>query len=306
MLRFFYLGRAFGIPLYVHSTALLLPAWVCWTNRDKGPFNLVVWLALLAAFLGCLLLHELGHCLMARYFGIGTRDVCLYPIGGVASLESTGEGPVEELCIALAGPAVNLIIVALLAPVLMLAIVTGHLGASNVAQAFALDEGALTLLARFAWIVAFSNFLLLAFNLIPAFPMDGGRVLRALLSFGMPRLRATEIVVPIGMVVAMLVCGSLAFLDQSPMPLVIALFVCFVGPLELKALRHQEARRRATLARQAPVAPETAPVYVQPLPEVAPPPTPIPTPPRGFTGFTWDRDRRVWVRWFNGKPLDVA
>ena len=87
MFRSFKLGRLFGIPLYVHTTFLLLPLWVLFNTGFEGGTAVLFTLALVAAVFGCVVLHELGHALMARYFGIGTRDITLYPIGGVASLE---------------------------------------------------------------------------------------------------------------------------------------------------------------------------------------------------------------------------
>jgi Zn-dependent protease len=261
-----------------------------YNTRDEGALGMVAGLALLLALFGCLLLHELGHALMGRYFGIPTRDITLYPIGGVARLESMGERPIEEVCIALAGPAVNLILVALLLPVVVLAAVTGHL-AGDAGPMFSLDQGWLGLAAKFALYLWAGNLTLLLFNLVPAFPMDGGRVLRAVLSFFMPRLQATEIAVPVGMLFA-LGFAVLAVLWASPVWLLIAFFVGIMGRLELQMLRRIEARRRAAAAR----APAEAP----------PEPAPVPEPLRGFSGFTWDRDRRVWVRWFNGKPVDVA
>src|SRR6516225_5228716 len=96
------LGRYFGIPLYVHSTFLLLPAWVLLNNRGAGLAAALFSLVLLVTVFACVVLHELGHALMARFFGIGTRDITLYPIGGVARLERMSDKPGEEICIALA------------------------------------------------------------------------------------------------------------------------------------------------------------------------------------------------------------
>src|SRR5262249_11120100 len=112
MLRSWKIGRAFGIPLYVHSTFLLLPAWGLYESIGSGWATKVFVVTLLLVMFGCVVLHELGHALMARYFGIRTRDITLYPIGGVARLERMSEEPAQEVAIALAGPAVNLIIVA--------------------------------------------------------------------------------------------------------------------------------------------------------------------------------------------------
>src|SRR5262245_53956971 len=113
------LGTAFGIGIYVHWSFLLLPAWVFLSTWGIfGPSMIVYLLALLAAIFGCVVLHELGHALMARQFGIRTRDITLYPIGGVARLERMSERPSEEFWIAVAGPAVNVVIAGLLFAVL--------------------------------------------------------------------------------------------------------------------------------------------------------------------------------------------
>jgi Zn-dependent protease len=295
MLRSFKLGTAFGIPLFVHPTFFLLPLWVLFSARGGGPVGVLFALALLVAVFGCVLLHELGHALAARFFGIPTRDITLYPIGGVARLESTGTTPAQELCIALAGPAVNLVIVALLTPLLVvLGVLTGLLGGLEPAP---FEGGLLPLLAHFvAWLL-FCNGLLVAFNLLPAFPMDGGRVLRALLALGLGNLRATEIAAPIGMLTALLI-GAWGAFQGPPTLLLVALFVCFAGQMELRALRMQEARRRAAEAGPMPFAePAVEPIFARVGSEVSRP---------GFTGLVWDRQRRVWVRWLDGHPVEVV
>src|SRR4051794_10904135 len=111
MIRSWKLGTAFGIGVYVHWTFLLLPAWVLLNGLGSGGVSLATYLlTLVAAIFGCVVLHELGHALMARRFGIDTRDITLYPIGGVARLERMSERPWEEFWIAGAGPAVNVVI----------------------------------------------------------------------------------------------------------------------------------------------------------------------------------------------------
>src|SRR5262245_22321157 len=123
MFRSMSLGRAFGIPLFLHPSFLLLPLYVLFMTLSQGlPTILFSQLVLLTVF-GCVVLHELGHALMARFFGISTRDITLYPIGGVARLESMGGRPGEEIAIALAGPAVNLLLILLFAPLALLAAV---------------------------------------------------------------------------------------------------------------------------------------------------------------------------------------
>ena len=127
MFRSWKIGTAFGIPLYLHPTILLLPVLVLAGQLDQGWFNAAVMIVLTAAIFGCVLLHELGHALTARRFGVRTRDITLYPIGGVASLERMPEKPLQEMAIAVAGPAVNLVIAGLLLPVAFLALATGLL-----------------------------------------------------------------------------------------------------------------------------------------------------------------------------------
>src|SRR5437588_12672293 len=116
MLRAWKLGNVFGIGIYVHWSFLLLPAWAFLNNLGVGGLPLAFYVvALLCTVFGCVVLHELGHALMARRFGIGTRDITLYPIGRVARLERMSERPWEEFWIAVAGPAVNVVLFSLLA-----------------------------------------------------------------------------------------------------------------------------------------------------------------------------------------------
>jgi Zn-dependent protease len=292
MLRSFKLGRAFGIPLYLHSTFFLLPLYALFLSRHDGLGGILFGQALLLSLFGCVLLHELGHALMARFFGIPTRDITLYPIGGVARLESTGHAPHQELCIALAGPAVNLAIVLVLSPFVALFMATGLL--RNPMELLIGDP--LSVLASFLTALWVGNGFLMVFNLLPVFPMDGGRVLRAILGLGTSHLRATEVAATVGLFAAG--CLALAGLYWLNFSLVlVAGFVAFAGQQELAALRMQEARRRAATAAAVVLEPLLSePVY-----------TPQPMHPRldGFTGYLWDRDNRMWVRWVNGRRVEA-
>src|ERR1051325_4304116 len=147
------LGRLFGINLFIHWSFWLLPLWVLFTaDRGAGAEPLVFRLALLAALFGCVVLHEYGHALTARRFGIATRDVTLYPIGGVARLERMSEKPLEEFAIAIAGPLVNLAIAALLL--------------IGTAAAGVLAPGLLAgVPVEVVWILVVLNLLLFGFNL---------------------------------------------------------------------------------------------------------------------------------------------
>jgi Zn-dependent protease len=282
MLRSFYLGRALSIPLYIHSTFLLIPLWAAFVSRSEGLVGILFHEVLLLAVFGCVILHELGHAWMARRFGIGTRDITLYPIGGVARLETISFQPMEELCIALAGPAVNLAIVLLLAPMAWLHLASGRAG--ELAASLLSVSGPGELLAHFLFWLWGGNLVLLLLNLLPAFPMDGGRVLRALLALRLGRLRATEIAATLGLIVAGLL-GAYGLYEGVPTILLIALFVSFAGQMELRALRYTE---------------RLEPEYVR-VAELAP----TPREPMGFTGLAWDQDARVWVRWHNGRPIEV-
>jgi Zn-dependent protease len=298
MFRSFQVGKAFGIPVYVHPTFLLLPLYVLIQTRGAGPVTVLFSLAALLAIFACVVLHEFGHALTARAFGIGTRDVTLYPIGGVARLERMSERPIEEVLIALAGPAVNFALVVLLAPVVLAAWASGLLGGDVAAPT--LEQGFLPLAARFAATLLAGNFILMAFNLLPAFPMDGGRVLRALLALGLGHLRATEIAAAVGMCVAVLI-GAATFFLGNPMLVVLAAFVCLMGQMELMVVRRREAMRQVSVLRERPR------VVIDHNYSAGPVGLDVPLAPRApdFTGCVWDAAHGVWVLWHNGRPVRV-
>jgi Zn-dependent protease len=214
----FKIGRFAGVDTFVHWTFVLLLAWAGWTSYDGAGSGLAVLLGLafLVGVFGSVLLHELGHALVARRYGVRTHNILLTPIGGIANLEGMPRAPKAEIAVALAGPAVN---VAIAVGLGVFMLVTGW-------NAFGL---LLPLL--------YANVSLALFNLIPAFPMDGGRALRAYLSMGLGSRRATAIAVGLGKVVAVLM--AIAGFVFSPMLLVIAVFVWFAGAAESKAMRQE-------------------------------------------------------------------
>lgn len=221
------IGRWFGIDVFVHPTFWLLPLLVVLGGATNLPLELA---ALFGAF-GCVALHEYGHALAARLFGIQTRDITLYPLGGVARLEGMPERPWPEVVVALAGPAVNVAIAAGLLGLLVLD------GVNPLAGSFATPADAL--FARLLWI----NLGLVAFNLLPVFPMDGGRVFRALLSLVTDRVTATEVAATVGMGLAG-VMGLVGLVTGHLMLAVLAVFVALMGRSELAGVRYQEEARR--------------------------------------------------------------
>src|SRR5215211_3263763 len=207
------LGTFAGIDVFVHSTFLLLIGWIGYRHwLDYGTLAKVAEgiLFILALFL-CVVLHEYGHALTARRYGIKTRDITLYPIGGVARLERMPDKPIEELWVALMGPAVNVVIAAIIFVYLYLS--RGLVPMTDLTVAS----------GSFAARLMAVNISLVLFNLIPAFPMDGGRVLRALLAMRMDYVRATQIAANIGQGLAF-VLGFIG-LFNNPFLLFIAFFV---------------------------------------------------------------------------------
>lgn len=223
MKRALRLGRFAGIDVYIHWTFALLIGWAGWLAWQGGGafIDIAVNVALVLGLFLCVTLHEYGHALTARRFGIGTRRITLLPIGGVALLEAMPDRPLREILIALAGPAVNIVIAALAFLWLRLGLPAG--------------SGLVAFLLQ-------ANLVLALFNLIPAFPMDGGRVLRALIWFWAPIQRATWIAAWIGRLVAL----GIAFhgvTTQNPVLLLIAVFVWFAGGAEARAVALRERGR---------------------------------------------------------------
>lgn len=216
------MGRIAGIDLYMHPTFLLLLAFV---GLGDGGGLLAV--SLVAAAFGCVLLHELGHALTARWCGIRTADITLYPIGGVARLERMPRKPGVELLITGAGPAVNLVLAGLLAALAA----TGSWVWPNHAV---IGFGA-SFLTTLAWI----NLFLAGFNLVPAFPMDGGRLLRAGLTNWLGRLRATEVAAGMGKLLAF-AFGFWSLLNGHYVQAALAVFVYLAGSAELARVRAED------------------------------------------------------------------
>lgn len=223
------LGRFAGIDVFMHVTFLLLIGWVLlshWIAGDSLAAAIEGVAFILLLFL-CVVLHEYGHALTARRYGIKTRDITLLPIGGVARLERMPDKPMQELWVALAGPAVNVVIAAALFIWLTITSALVPLSELEVGQGVFFER------------LMIVNIFLVVFNLVPAFPMDGGRVVRALLAMRMEYTRATQIAASLGQSIAFLF-GFLG-LFTNPFLLFIAFFVWIGAAQEASMVQMKSA-----------------------------------------------------------------
>ena len=236
----FRLARITGIEVRIHFTFLLLLAFYALAAFPKGglPAALSA-VALISLVFLCVLLHEFGHAYAALAYGIRTPDITLLPIGGLARLERVPENPTQELIIALAGPFVNVLI----AGGLLIALGKG----------VAMPEsrwltGDINLLETLFSV----NVMLVVFNLVPAFPMDGGRVLRALLATRLPYARATAVAARVGQFFAFLfgvvgLFGIPGVMDRNPMLIFIAFFIYMAASQESAAVQMRDLTRSVRL-----------------------------------------------------------
>lgn len=214
----FKLGNIAGIGIFIHWTFSILIAFIIFSNYRQGQNAIqILWSVLFViSIFVTVFLHELGHALAAKRYNINTKDITLLPIGGLARLERIPEKPSEELVVAIAGPTVNI----------ALAVITGLLISVPDAESLTLQLTAGVNSSNFFLNFLVVNIWLALFNLIPAFPMDGGRVLRAILSMNMDRRKATNIAAKIGQVLAM----GFVFIGfySNPFLIFIGLFI-FLG-----------------------------------------------------------------------------
>jgi Zn-dependent protease len=247
--RAYHIGRLFGVDVNVHPTFVLVFLWVIY-QWGFGPHG-----GLGAFVLGCLfvvaiffsvLLHELGHCAMAQQYGIRVLDITLWPFNGVARIEQAPETPRAELMVSLAGPAMNLALFVALLPAMVL------LGTTLGMDALVPDGelyGAMTP-ASFVSYLALTNLFLFAFNLFPAFPMDGGRVLRAALSPSMGRQRATRVAVLLGTGLAIVMIGIGVWTRSIPVG-AMGIFVLIAAQAEGRVVRVETAMRKLRVGSYA-------------------------------------------------------
>jgi Zn-dependent protease len=234
-----HIGTYAGIPVKIHWTFGLLLLYVTFAASKNGfqPFVILITIGFVLSLFFCVILHEFGHALTARRFGVKTFDIMMTPIGGIARLERMPEGRGQEFWVAIAGPVVNFVIVIV------------------IALGFLLLRGeTLPLLDPSFWniedetqnyfkVLLKANGYLGAFNLIPAFPMDGGRILRSLLSLRMDRSKATQIASIAGQVIALGMFAWGVYTSQAILTL-IGVFIFFAARQENKMLQRQALMTR--------------------------------------------------------------
>lgn len=235
------MARLAGVDINVHWSFSFIILWVILQGSfSHGSIEAIVFalVALLLLFC-CVTLHELGHALVALRLNVRVKNIVLLPIGGLAQMQSLPEKPFHEMLIAAAGPLVNLIIALGLIPFVFIfseeALLIGLVASPGtvldaVMQSF-FQRGAVLGLVIF---LLLANMILFVFNLIPAFPMDGGRILRAVLAMFLPHAHATQIAVSLGQSIALLLVVS-AFYFKNPGLFFVAIFVFMAGrPLKVK------------------------------------------------------------------------
>lgn len=216
-----YLGKIAGIKIFIHWTFSLLILWVLFTTLREGKdmAEAILMVTLILTVFACVTLHELGHALTARIYHFNTRDITLLPIGGMARMDELPEKPLQELVVALAGPLVNAVIAILLAPFVFM-MTMPNLDLETIELSW----------NTFLLHLLIVNIMLALFNLIPAFPMDGGRVFRAVLSFFIPRVKATLYAARTGQLVAIIFFIGGFF--SNPFLSVIGIFIFLMAQSE--------------------------------------------------------------------------
>lgn len=242
------LFKVFGIQLAVHASFVLLLAYWGYQGWLEGGVQGMAWsVGLIVLFFVCVILHELGHSLTARRYGIKVPRIMLLPIGGMAEFDRIPRKPSQELLITAAGPAVNFLLVALLLPLVWNDFFHGE-------SVAAYSPAGVTVQ------LVYANFIMGVFNLAPVFPMDGGRIFRALLAMKLPYLRATWWAVMVGRVLAVGLIAWGLYTDRL-MLAVLFTFILFAGNNEYHVAlrREQEEAYWRELARQAVVVPPEGP-----------------------------------------------
>ena len=243
------LCRIFGIQLAVHASFLLLLAYYGYDGWVAGGVPGLLWsVGLIVLFFVCVILHELGHSLTARRYGVNVSRILLLPIGGMAQFDRIPRKPAQELLITIAGPAVNFGLVAVLLP-----LVWRDLFSDSIDSGYSL--------AGLGTQLCVANLVMGTFNLLPVFPMDGGRIFRALLALRLAYLRATYWAVIVGKVLAVIFAALAAFYFKNPVSCVLFLFIFWAGDAEYRQTlrREQEDLYWAEMARRGSLVEPTDP-----------------------------------------------
>ncbi len=244
------IGRIQGIDIKLHPSLVLIGLWVVYHwgfRQDSGLAGTIYGLALVLSIFVLVLLHELGHSMMALEYGLRVRDITLVPFGGIARIEQMPSNPRAEAMISLAGPLVNLAIALLLLPILLM---VGLAGGNDSLQDFARFGLGDVSLTGFLFYLLLANLTLAVFNLLPAFPMDGGRILRAGVTPFMGRQSATTVAVAIGITLGVLI-GILGLLSGEYLIVLVMGFVVLAAIAEGRAVRLEESMRRLRVGQFA-------------------------------------------------------
>lgn len=221
-----YIAKISGIKIFIHWSFFILIIWIIISGilRRNNTFEILYSIAFILTIFCCVILHELGHALVAKRFHYKTKDIILLPIGGMARMDELPENPKQELLVAIAGPVVNVIIAGIVYP-----FIPWNEIRNTPLNELLIDEN------NFLFSLFFVNISLAVFNLIPAFPMDGGRVFRALLSMRMDRIKATAIAAYTGQTIAVLffILGILF----NPILALIAVFIFITAQAENDQVR---------------------------------------------------------------------
>jgi len=239
--RSLHLGTYAGIPVKVHWTfgLMLMIIFYIGVQNQLNPVELGFFFLLVLTLFLCVILHEYGHALTARFYKVNTRDIIISPIGGVARLEKLPNDPKEEFVIAIAGPLVN-VFIALICMTILFFITSENM--------FTLNPDAVTVdnPIEFLKTVFYINVVLFLFNLIPAFPMDGGRVLRSLLSIKLGKVRSTKIASTIGKIIALFFIGIGLYISHYALA-IIGGFIFYMASNENKQVELEERLKLTTI-----------------------------------------------------------
>ncbi|MEN0006775.1 MAG: site-2 protease family protein [Bacteroidota bacterium] len=251
----FQIARIFDIPVKIHWSFGLIFLWVLYLiSSTPGGFSwaLAAWWSLaIVTLFTCVVLHEFGHALTARRYGIATRDIILLPIGGLAMLTKLPEKPFQEFLVAIAGPLVNVAISLLCVPYFFVVSAEKreellHFFWGAVNPRSNLFAPHLTELDLFIMGLMVLNVIVALFNLLPAFPMDGGRIFRALLSMRMSRVKATRIASYVGQFFAVLLLAYSIY-QFNLIAIFVAIFVFMTAANEFKAVKQDDLLRRTPI-----------------------------------------------------------